>query len=455
MKKLRNILLVVFILLIGINVSAKDTVYSVNKFDDEKLNIIKDSYNKDNKVDGLITAGTYLKEKIEIDDVKYDNYQVMIVKYKNDGKVDWTYRYGKTSSENITNILYSYDSNNKVDGYLLTINNSYDITNGNNPTSVFVKLDLDGKLVSEKDSGLNSGEEITKLIETYSVETIVDGYIGISNSSIIKYDKDLNLVLRKDYHNSTYQNTSYLDITNIYEDSNIVGYAFIRKLELQANKYDVELLKYNEELTEEKIIKDNINNYFSYSLTEANNGFILYGITDEVKLKKGEKSYYIINYKQDGEELWESIGNTPIDEKKDIILYPMKKDKIVNYFLLSKNIDSSYEVIKLDEEGLFKKKIKKINNNYYDFISFSISKDEKVIYFVGQINCPEDDSCEYDTNSLFLISDEDKVIEVQDSTSRNIIIIVCIFIILTGIGIYVSRKKKLEESKKKKKKKKV
>ena len=85
-------------------------------------------------------------------------------------------------------------------------------------------------------------------------------------------------------------------------------------------------------------------------------------------------------------------------------------------------------------EGLFVKKVKKINADYYDIENFLI--DGNTLYFVGQINCSEDDSCDYDSNSLFLISDEDKVIEVEDSDSKNILIIT-ILIILGIVGLFI------------------
>jgi len=236
MKRLTKIIVLIITLFLSTNVYAKDTVYSINKYEDEELKIINKSYNKDLKEDGLITAGTFLKEKVDKDDNELDNYQVMLIKYKKSGKVAWTYRYGRTSSENITNLVYSYDSNNNIDGYIMVIDNSYDILTSNESKSYFVKIDLDGKFVFEKETNLNTTESIIKIIPTYSIDNIVSGYIGITNNSIIKYDKELNLIQRKDYSNSNYLSNSYIDINNIYKDNNVVGYTFIRKLEIENNK---------------------------------------------------------------------------------------------------------------------------------------------------------------------------------------------------------------------------
>ena len=76
--------------------------------------------------------------------------------------------------------------------------------------------------------------------------------------------------------------------------------------------------------------------------------------------------------------------------------------------------------------------------NYYDIKDFYIKKDR--LYFVGQINCPKDDNCEYDANSLFLVSDEDKVIEVEDKDSTSILAVIG-FLILIPIVILLKKKK--------------
>lgn len=407
-------------------VYAKDISYSMNKYDDEVFNYIEKSYDSELKEDGYVLGGSILKEKIEKDEDIYNDYQVILVKYDKNDKLVWKYTYGNTSSDHIDYLTYTYDDDGNIDGYLIVTKMTYDINEPNiGGNSVIIKISFDGKVVFER--SVNEGV-IKKIIPT-DEDNIVNGYISIldtqTGASIIKYNKDFEVVSRKDFNETTLS-----DLTIIREDNKLKGYAVI-----QGNN----LISLDSNLSNDVIITD-VSKYDTYNLSEANNGFILYGITSEVKLKNGDSSYYLINY-NNGEEVWETIGETATSKNEKIILLPVSDDKIKEYFLLYKNEnDSSYEVVKVNLDGEVLKKVKKINNSYYDFENFYSAGD--TIYFVGQINCPDDESCEYDNNSLYLVSDEDKVIEVKDDTSRNIIaVFVIVFVLLIG-GIVFARKKR-------------
>ncbi len=87
---------------------------------------------------------------------------------------------------------------------------------------------------------------------------------------------------------------------------------------------------------------------------------------------------------------------------------------------------------------MIKEKVKKIKNSYYTINDFLFKNN--ILYFIGQINCPEDDNCDYNDNSLLLVSTEDKVIEVKDNDSKNIIIGTVVLIVFVAV-LYVVRKK--------------
>ena len=459
MKVVKLIIIVVLCVLFqGYNVYAKDTIYSINKYSEENLNFIKRGYNKKGKKDGLIVGGNYLEETIENDNGTYQNYQIILAKYNKNGTIAWNYTYGNTKEDNIDCLEYTYNENSEIDGYLICLEKTYDIVNkqipeGEDISATLLKIDLDGNLLWEKSAGLNEITKIVKITPTWSDDKKIDGYIAIGykeennkkKSIIVKYDRDLNIIWNKPCEQQENEDVLYQDIIPIQEENRIIGYSLIKSIKQENVKEKKELLWLNQEGNNETILDDSLEKYQSSYLEKANNGFILYGITSDVKLKKGKKSYYLINYNNQKQINWETVGEDPVNQDKRVALLPSEKGIINDYTLLYENsVDSSKEVIKLDADGTIQKKIKKISNDYYNFENFYIEND--TLYFVGQINCPEDDNCEYDKNSLFLVSDEDTVIEVKDDDSKNIIIGIGVIIIMIAIIIYKKGKKKEQAS---------
>ena len=418
----------------NINVYAKDTVYSLNKYNDEKLTIIDKSYNSKNEIDGFIVAGTYNKKDTE----KEENPQVIYAKMDTYGNTDWVHSYKSEDavSSNISNILYLYNDENKINGYGLIIS----IKDANDTLkNIILKIDLKGKIIEEKSASIDDNIIISKLISVNNGE-----YIGIANSDdkayLVKYDKDFNLVYKKEYQEDNVSSASYKDIVPIRKEDNISGYVTI----VNIKKNDLEQVKLiNNDLDGNVVstIKDNFESNADPRLEMANDGFILYGITNELKLSNNKSTSYFINiYNSSLEEKNDSIGTTAIAKDKVLKLFPIKDDnnKIKEYLLLYINDnDSSIEIVKINMDGEEESKIKKINNSYYDITNFNASNG--ILYIIGQINCPEDDDCEYNNNSLFLISDQDKVIEVKQSDNNNIIIGTCVFVGLIVLLVVLRR----------------
>ena len=444
MKK--NLMLVLISLMIGIiNVSAKDNVFSINKYSEENLDFIMTSYNEKQEEDGFITAGYYLKEKKEINNKTNSDYQAIVVKYKTNGEIIWTFTYGKTKEDKVTSINYSYDENNKIDGYLVTLDKTYDINQAEEvdetekEKTTFIKISLDGKTEYEKDITLKEKEKIKKVIPILLDNNVIDGYLAIAEvkeneriiSYLINFDKFLNIRWSK-----REENEEYLDIIINKENNIISGYIGIKNNNLTNKK---SLIQLDAEGNFIATITNEIEKYNEAKLGKTKNGYLLYGITPEVKLKKGSYSYFIKYYNIKNIEEWEIVGDVPVSKNKNILFREEEKKEHTNfYFYYGNSSDNSLEVIKVNEEGNVEKKVKKIMTNYYDIKDFYIKKDQ--LYFVGQINCPEDDNCEYDSNSLFLVSDEDKVIEVEDKDSTNILIIIGLLIL---IPILIIIRKKL------------
>lgn len=458
MKKISFVLIMLVTIFYSFNVNAKDTVVSMNKYKEEKFNQILNTYDLNGSIDGLLTGGYILKEEIELEDNKYNDYQAIVVKYDKKNKIVWDYTYGKTKEDYLDYLNYSYNSEGKIDGYLLSVIATSDVNENSNNETVFIKIDLEGKEILQKPLSLNQGIRINKIITTYN-EGLVEGYIAIgnngTNSYLIKLDKDLNVVWSREVSKENNLTINYADLVPVMSENKLVGYSIIKEVTDPNNQKTSQLIKYNN-LGEEPAIIADLNKYDSYYLGEANEGFILYGATSEVKLSKGESSYYLINYNSSNESVWETIGESPLDKDKKVRLLPNKEDNLIKEYLLlySNDVDKSSEVVKIKTDGEIKDKIKKIYDEYYTIEDFIMT--DNILYLVGQINCPKDDTCEYDSNSLFLISEEEKVIEVKDNDSRNVLIIMGLFILLI-VGTVIYRKKRVIKAKKdvKKKKKKV
>lgn len=443
MKKYSFILVLLITIFYSFNVYAIDNVVSMNKYDEEKFIFTEKSYNEDNNVDGIIAGGYVLKEVIDSGDEKYNDYQAIVVKYDNSSKLVWSYIYGKTDEDYLDYLNYSYDNEGNIDGYLLVVKATNDIGDPINNESIFIKLSLDGKKVFDKPLNINNNIRINKLLKSGN-----DGYIAIGNngenSYLIKLDKELNVTWFREQNKESFNSIKYNDLVSVYKDNQIIGYTIIKELENNEGSIN-QLVRYNSNGEEPVIIVEDLK-YDSFSLEEAADGFVLYGSTSEVKLKKGTSSYYLINYNSNNEIYWETVGEDPLDKDKNIKLLPRMKDNIITEYLLlySNNVDKSTEVVKIMADGTIKNKIKKIYDEYYTIEDFDFYND--VLYLVGQINCPKDDTCEYDSNSLFLTSDEEKVVEVKDNDSRNILIVTGLFILLI-VGTVLYRRRKVVKKK--------
>ena len=189
----------------------------------------------------------------------------------------------------------------------------------------------------------------------------------------------------------------------------------------------------------ESTIKENFESNDNPKLLETEDSYLLYGYNHNVKLKNDKTtSYYIIKYNSsDNIEQWETIGNIPVNDEKVLQMQSLKENEKAYLIMYINDNDNSIEIKRVNTSGEIKNKIKKINNDYYLINRFLYSND--ILYFVGQITCPDDDNCDYDMKSLFLVSTEDKVIEVKEEDNTAIFIVmgaIIVFIIL----LYILRK---------------
>ena len=83
MKKVVILFISLLVLISYNNVFAKDTVISLNKYKEEKLNTIIKSYDDKESIDGFITGGVFLKEIIDQDNNEYNCRLLVYQKYCN------------------------------------------------------------------------------------------------------------------------------------------------------------------------------------------------------------------------------------------------------------------------------------------------------------------------------------------------------------------------------------
>lgn len=409
MKKI----ILLFILVFSINVYAKDDVYTISKNVDEKYLFIEKSYNEKSVVDGMLLVG-----RCGIDDSS--DYQLMVTKYNKVGEVIFNYYYKTIEEDSLKYIDYSYNDLGVVDGYIIVLKNS------------FLKLGLDGKEVYEKDSG-NDSFDAVKMLAVSNEEGIYDGYVlsfykkDGNKSLLVKYDREFNIIDKREVD---YKIT---DITYVNDNNNHVGFIILKEniIDEMVKKY---LVRYNMSFNDEVVISESLDNYSVVKLEKNDNGFILYGITDEVKVDNGDESYFLINYNINNEIEWETYGDVPVID--NIISLLSLDDEY--YLLYNNSIDNSIQVVKFDKNGMFLKKLKKINSDYYRMENFLTYKN--VLYFIGQVNCLDDLNCVNDKSSLFIISDVDKVIEVKDKDSKNIIIVFVVLIVGVILTSFIRNK---------------
>ncbi|MBQ3307107.1 MAG: hypothetical protein IJG68_02820 [Bacilli bacterium] len=432
MKKL-IICLLSFLLLFTPNVYAKDSVYSLNEHEDEEFFHLLRGYNEEGTVSGFVAAGHFTK-KVQEEDKEYDDIQVMLVKYKKNGTVLWNYQYGKSGEDSLYDFVYSYDEEHHVNGYLLFVQETYEKEEEKPNRYMILFVDLEGKLVSEAPCNLDNVSMIRQVIELKDEDDQPNSYLIIGKKShnvsfMAKYDLSFNLLWNKEY-------TDYTDFQEV-----CVNKSSIVVLTEKEKAYT--LLRMNLDGDILSTIKDDFEEKDHPHILSIDDHFILYGFTSEVKVTQEDGvSYYLVEYNENNEIEWETVGDVSLNQEQIIQLKPItKNDELLEYQLLYVNgDDNSIEIVRIGLDGVVYNKVKKIRNNYYHINSFL--PNGNTIYFVGQINCPDDDNCDFDENSLFLVSSEDKVIEVKEKDSNTILIVIAGIFVFIFLIVFLRRRKK-------------
>ncbi|MBQ6135108.1 MAG: hypothetical protein IJI60_02200 [Bacilli bacterium] len=421
MKKLVWIVFtVVFLFYPSFYPSAKNIAYSLHKYSKEEFTHLEESYDENGIKDGILVGGNFQEEGEE----EEERTQFILIKYKKNGEKSWTYAHEDEVEAKMLDLDYTYNEEGQVDGYLLIVAKEDEETK--EEKTMFFKVSMNGELLSEKETPFPKIKKILPI----SIDGKAEGYIAITESTeqgsfLIHYNLECDLLWSK------VQDQELEDIAILYQEETPTSYMIMTQKESEKS-----VIRTTIDGENPTTIIPNLQNQDS-SLMTVGNMLLIYGLTPDVKVEQEAYSYFLNQYDEEGNLIWESIGEIPINHEHRINLF-YKENKF--FFCYQNQVDKSYEVITLDQEGLYEKKVKKIPNSYYEIKDFMVVDD--VLYFVGKIHCFADDNCDYVENSLFLISDEDKVIELEKKENTNIVLAFLILIFILFLTIMLSRKQR-------------
>lgn len=160
-----------------------------------------------------------------------------------DLKLKWETNYGGSEYEWFNQLLYSYDESGNIDGYVVSGESDSTDIPGNlipnsNYTGIFVKYDLDGNIVFQKNmSDIDAHSDVNNIFYEYDKDGKVIGYIlfisyGTENtnscyhSKALVYDLNGNLKKEKEFLNELM--SGWPQLKPIYGEGNkIEGYYYL------------------------------------------------------------------------------------------------------------------------------------------------------------------------------------------------------------------------------------
>ncbi len=323
---------------------------------------------------GYIAVGRSNSEVI----TKYGNtgkgkYDAIIVKFKNDGTVEWSKNFGGSSNDLFNGVIET------TDGYVAvgqTYSNDGDVIdyNGGDSDALIVKYDTKGNVLYKKSFGTggdgpNSGEyffDIINDVDNFIVIGQVDGREKNGDLSdetrslyrtegiIVKFDKDFNKIWM-----SCFSGNGFEDFYNIIKDNNnnyvIVGSSDSSIGDMSGIGYEVTqsrvaiIIKYNSEgkLISKQSFKGINGNEFFSGLIEVDGGYIVTGYAessdlDMTNLSKAENGYrdaLIIKYDYDLNIIWKKTFGGSLDEEFTSIVKENKAEVIAVGYSKSNDMD--------------------------------------------------------------------------------------------------------------------
>jgi hypothetical protein len=367
-------LVLIFVLLMPLIIKAlafnNIVVISYGGSDNDYFNSVTNSYDSNGNIDGYVAAGYITSDDIEgITRNGYGN-EAIIVKYDLNNKLIWQKNCfdDKKSSYSeeyqFYKVINSYDSNNKVDGYIAIGTGSY--------SALIVKYDLDGKVVWKADtSKMYAGSLLYSIVTSYDSTGKVDGYVVSGyGSAIAKFDLDGKMLWTK-----TFKGSSYYDvlnsITNSYDsEGNIDGYLAVGSFQstdiaglTNLGGDDSRIIKVDLEgnLVWQKNYGGSGSDYFSSVINsyDSNNkidGYITVGQTRSTDISgiviAGSADGIMVKYDLDGKVVWQkNYASNNLAGYNDIILAYDNDGKVANGYVVVGYDNLKGIVVKYDLAG--------------------------------------------------------------------------------------------------------
>ena len=249
-------------------------------------------------------------------------YDAIIVKYDENGNMQWQHSWGGNRLERFEDILQTEDGGFIAYGYS-TSDDIEELSNIGYDILIVVKYDKDGNLVWQKSWGGIDSEGFNDGFQTEDGGFIAYGYFycpdieGLPNKGsddlmIVKYDKDGNLMWQKSWGGNGSD-----AVRNGFqtEDGGLIAFGYFESTDIEGlpNKgsEDAIIVRYDKDgnLMWQKSWGGNSDDYFANVVQTKEGEFIAYGwfcSTDIEGLpNKGECDAIIVKYDKDGNLMWQ------------------------------------------------------------------------------------------------------------------------------------------------------
>ena len=330
---------------------------------------------------------------------------VPFIVYAEELKMEWQKSWGGTDITDIYQVMQTQDGKFVLCGYT----SSVDANGQQNKVSndaIIVKFDENGNVIWENVWGGNNYDRFEKLIITpedeyillaTSLSTDIDGLSnkGGQDVSIVKYDKDGNLVWQKSWGGNF--GDSFTDFFQTQDGGFIIcGLFQSTNIENLSNKgaVDAVIVKYdkNGNLIWQKSWGGNGSDTFSNLFQTYDGDFILYGLSNSTDIEglhnNGEIDAIVVKYDKNGNLVWQKNwgGNSSEVFRK---IYQTENDEFIAFGIsnstdiddLTNKGDYDLIVVKFDNEGNILSQNMFGGNKEDNFIDISKTFDDEFLAY--------------------------------------------------------------------------